>query len=400
LERVTTEAGKDLGVKGHAPFDAAKLDGILEDASVDVVLATSGHNVRYLLGGYRYFLYALADSVGLSRYVPVVGYVRGRPEETFYVGAGNEDWSTEVDPLWVPEVENASWSSVEAAEMAAAAVRSRCGERPKVAIEYAYLPADSFAALRQALPGATFVEATPLLEELRKLKSAGELALIRGASESVVSAMLATFRTSGEGDTKCEIADRLRLEETRLGLTFDFGLVGMGRSFNRAPSGQRWREGEVLSLDSGGDREGYLGDVCRMGVLGEPSALLRELLDEVRGVQEAARDAIRPGLRGGDVFEAACERLLESPYREHLSFLAHGTGLVTHEAPRLTDTGSPPYPADHADAPLEAGMVLSVETDLRSPEVGFVKLEDTLFVTPNGWEMPASEGRDWNVAGA
>lgn len=382
------------------PFDKEKLDGLLEEAGVDAVLATSGHNVRYLLGGYRFFLYEKADSVGLSRYLPVAGYVRGRAQDAFYVGAGNEDWGTEVRRPWVPLVENAAWSSADAAERAAAAVQARVGDRPVVAVEFPYLPADAFEALHRDLPGATFVEATPLLEELRAIKSSAELDLIRRASESVVAAMEATFAGSAEGTSKAEIAQRLHREETERGLTFDFCLVGMGRSFNRAPSDQRWRAGEVLSLDSGGDYRGYLGDLCRMAVLGEPTPLLEELLNEVKAVQEAARAVIRPGVRGGDVFEAADERLRVSDRKDQLSFLAHGTGLVTHEAPRLTDEGSPPYPADHVDRPLEAGMVLSVETDLRSPEVGFVKIEDTVFVTQDGWQAPADSGRGWNVAGA
>lgn len=382
------------------PFDVEKLDGLLEEDGVDVVLATSAHNIRYLLGGYRFFLYEKADSVGLSRYLPVVGYVGGRPGDAFYVGAGNEDWDTDVRRPWVPQVENAAWSSVDAAEMAAHAVRARAGERPTVALELPYLPSDSFAALRRELPGATFVDAVPLLEELRAIKSSEELDLIRRASGDVVASMVATFAKSGEGHSKAEIAERLRREETERGLTFDFCLVGMGSSFNRAPSDQRWRDGEVLSLDSGGEYGGYLGDLCRMAVLGVPTALLEEFLAEVKAVQEAARAVIGPGVRGGDVFEAARERLRVSPHEEQLSFLAHGTGLVTHEAPRLTDQGSPPYPADHAERPLEAGMVLSVETDLRSPEVGFVKLEDTVFVTQDGWEAPADAERGWNVAGA
>jgi len=90
------------------PFDADRLDQLMEEAGVDVLLASSPHNVRYLLGGYRFFLYAVLDGIGMDRYLPFVGYVRGTPEQAFYVGAGNEDWGTDAHPLWVGEVENAS----------------------------------------------------------------------------------------------------------------------------------------------------------------------------------------------------------------------------------------------------------------------------------------------------
>jgi Xaa-Pro aminopeptidase len=74
-------------------------------------------------------------------------------------------------------------------------------------------------------------------------------------------------------------------------------------------------------------------------------------------------------------------------------------GLITHEAPRLTSTGPVPYPGDHADVPLKAGMVLSIESWVESDQVGFIKLEDTLIVTDQGWEAPGDTGRGWNRAG-
>lgn len=381
------------------PFDQTKLDRLLEDADVDAVLATSGHNVRYLTGGYLFFMYARGESIGLSRYLPVVGYVRGRPEDAFYVGAGNEDWGTEVAGLWLPVVENVAWSSAGAALRAASALRARCGDRLTVAVEYPYLPYDAMEVLGCELPGATFVDATPLLEELRAIKTPGELDVIRSASEGVVASMLATYAGSGEGDSKTEITERFRREQTERGLYFAYCLISMGKDQNRAPSGQQWRPGEVLSMDSGAECDGYFGDLVRMSVLGEPTPRMEELLAEVEAVQQAARGPIHAGTVGAEIYEHALAELRGCPDHEKMSFLAHGTGLVTHEAPRLTDKGSPPYPADHADRPLEAGMVISIETHVADPEVGFVKLEDTIFVTPEGWEAAADFGRRWNVAG-
>ena len=74
-------------------------------------------------------------------------------------------------------------------------------------------------------------------------------------------------------------------------------------------------------------------------------------------------------------------------------------GLVSHEVPRLTSTGVVAYPGDHADRPLEPGMMLSIETDLRDPELGLIKLEDAVAVTDTGFEAFGDHGRSWNVAG-
>ena len=74
-------------------------------------------------------------------------------------------------------------------------------------------------------------------------------------------------------------------------------------------------------------------------------------------------------------------------------------GMVSHEAPRLTDHGPVPYPADDANIPLEVGAVVSVETTLKHPSRGFIKLEDTVVVTEQGHEVYGEGARGWNKAG-
>jgi Xaa-Pro aminopeptidase len=379
------------------PFDAAQLDALLADAGLDALVATSPHNVRHLLGGYQYFMYALADSVGLSRYLPAVAYRPGRPEETRYVGAGNEHWGTDPAPLWVPDVRNVAWG----ADQTAAEVVAWCADRlpagARVGVELPYLPAQAHAVL--AAGGLELRDATELLETLRAVKRPHELELVRRGATAVVDAMLATFDATRTGETKAEIFERLRLEETRRGLQFCYALVAAGADMNRGPSGQRLAPGDVLSLDSGATCDGWVADLTRMAIAGEPTARHEQLLAQVDGVQQAARAKAVAGTRGGDLFDAAHAAIADSEDRANLSFLAHGTGLVTHEAPRLTATGSPPYPAAHAEQPLQAGMVLSIESQVADPQLGFVKLEDTVIVGEGAAEAVGDHGRGWNRIG-
>ena len=79
-----------------------------------------------------------------------------------------------------------------------------------------------------------------------------------------------------------------------------------------------------------------------------------------------------------------------------MHFIAHGMGIVSHEAPRLTADGPIPYPADDADHPLEAGMVISIETTLPHKTRGFIKLEDTIAVTADGYDAFGDHARGWN----
>ena len=182
-------------------------------------------------------------------------------------------------------------------------------------------------------------------------------------------------------------------------MTFDYCLIAAGSSLNRAPSDQRWEKGDVLSLDSGGNYHGYIGDVARMGVAGEPDAELVDLLAEVEAVEQASMKPIRAGALGKEIYAAANAVLHKSKVHNHTEFLAHGMGLVSHEAPRLTNSGPVPYDAYDADRPLETGMVVSVETTLQHPQRGFIKLEDTVVVTPTGFEVYGDRIRGWNRAG-
>jgi Xaa-Pro aminopeptidase len=382
----------------NLPFDSKRLDVLMEDAGVDWVLASSEHNTRYLLGGYRYFFHEHADAIGLSRYLPLVGYSKGQPDHAFYIAAANESWQLEVRPIWIERVEVASVTSAAAAAKAGALLEGSGGTL-RIGVEPAFLPSDAMAELVAALPGAHFLDATALLETLRSVKSAQELLLLRKASEGIVEAMLATFRNSRPEATKDAVASVYAAEVASHGLTFDYALITVGRSLNRAPYGGRWEQGQLLSLDSGGRFQGYVGDLCRMAVRGQPDSQLKEALEEVDAVQVAARSAIRAGTAGGAIYEAALKQVARSPHREHMRFVSHGMGLITHEAPRLTDRAVAPYPATHFSKPLEAGMVLSVETQIAAPAVGFVKLEDTLFVTEDGWEAPGDIARGWTVTG-
>jgi Xaa-Pro aminopeptidase len=384
------------------PFDGARLDALMEAAGLDAVLVTSPHATRYLLGGYRFFLYDRLDPIGPSRYLPVVGYVRGRPDLSFFVGAGNEAWGVDAHPLWVPDVGLTSWSTTTAAHAAAERLTARlpAGGRARVGIEPPYVPSDAFATWAEQLAGASLVDATDTLDELRAIKTTQELAIMRSASDAVVDAMLATFAAVGPGVTTAEAAERLRVEETRRGLTYDYALVAAGARFGRAPDHATVVDpGDVLSLDSGADRGGYTADLTRMGIAGDPTPRHEDLLAQVDAVQQAVRAAVAPGRRGGDLFDVAADTIAALPDAANLSFLAHGTGLLTHEAPRLTDTGSPPYPATHRDRPLEPGMVLSIESQVADPELGFIKLEDTVFVTAQGVEAVGDRGRGWNRLG-
>ena len=222
---------------------------------------------------------------------------------------------------------------------------------------------------------------------------------LKFASEAVIESMKAVIANHGPGATKAELTEALRREETNRGLTFEYCLITAGTSLNRAPSEQVWGKGDILSLDSGGNFHGYIGDLCRMAIHGEPDAELEDMLADIEAIQRASMKPIKAGAMGSVVYEEAEALLEKSKYHNHMHFLGHGMGLVSHEAPRLTATGPVPYDDFDAKRPLEMGMVISVETTLAHPQRGFIKLEDTAVVTATGCDIYGEGARGWNRGG-
>ncbi len=381
------------------PFDHKRLDRLMDAAGIDVVVATSKHNVQYLLGGHRADFFDYMDATGVTRYLPVLIYPKGAPEKAAYIGHRLEKFQREVNPMWTPETQTNTAGSVDAMQKAVEYVR-KIGLKPKrIAAEFGFLPYDASIVLRGAFPEADLVDALFVLERQRVKKSADELAKLKIASEAVLDSMKAVIASHGPGATKAEVTEALRREETNRGLTFEYCLITCGTSLNRAPSDQKWEKGDIMSIDSGGNYHGYIGDICRMAIQGEPDAELVDLLGEIEQIQRAAMKPIKAGALGKVIYEAGEPLRSKSRHHNHLDFLAHGMGMVSHEAPRLTDHGPVPYPAADAEIPLEAGEVVSVETTLLHPSRGFIKLEDTVVVTDNGFEIYGEGARGWNRAG-
>jgi Xaa-Pro aminopeptidase len=381
------------------PFDVGRLDTLMDEAGIDALIVTSKHNIQYLLGGYRFFFFDHFDAIGVSRYLPVLVYVKGDPERAAYIGHPMESYERELNRFWVPTFSGSARMSTDGIQAAIEKLNTLAPKAKRIGIERSFLPADAESALRMGMPNAKFVEAQLPLERLRAVKTRQELELVRKASDLVVDSMLAVIAGAKPGMSKNELVEALRREEVNRGLAFEYCLITAGTSLNRAPSDQVLGEGDILSLDSGGNYKGYIGDLCRMGVFGEPDAELEDLLAEVDAVQQAARRPIRRGARGGDVFAAAEALTRGSPHGNSLEFVAHGMGLISHEAPRLTDRGPVPYSAHDADLPLQTGMVLSIETTILHPRRGFIKLEDTVAVTESGCEGFGDRGRGWNRCG-
>jgi Xaa-Pro aminopeptidase len=133
-------------------------------------------------------------------------------------------------------------------------------------------------------------------------------------------------------------------------------------------------------------RSGYHGDLTRTWVKGRAPEIVRRAHAAVRAAQRAALAEMRPGTPVRQVHAAVSGVLREHgfdtdltarPPRGFIHSTGHGLGLEVHESPRLADI----------DGTLETGDVVTVEPGLYDPQWGGVRLEDDVFVAPDGPEV-------------
>jgi len=375
------------------PFDGEKLRGLMDEAGLDLVLASTRHNVRYLTGGYVYHFNERCQRAGSSQYMAMVGVPR-KVEDAFYVGAGMEKGGLGVLPMWIDRRELTGGNVASTTTAAGAAAKATLnGGGARVGVEMPFLPAQAFQALQSALPGAALVDATDLLHELRAIKTAAELERLSCVSDKVAEAIQSGFRSGRHGITTRELASNVERSMGERGLAFLWAFTNAGPGYVRAPSDIQWQRGRMLHLDCGGEDGDYLADICRMGALGEPTTIGRDLTEECLAIQATVRGKMRAGMSFGEVQAASDAALSASAHAGIGRIVAHGIGMVSHEQPMINRP-------EQAARRLAVGHVLSIETEFHHPEAGHVKIEDTVAIGRDGARGMGDIGRELQVVPA
>ncbi len=268
----------------------------------------------------------------------------------------------------------------------------------KLAIESHIVTADEFAKLQDSISSTDAgksIEIKPLagaVERLRQVKDDDEVAEIRRAIQQAERGF-AMLRAMLTGDmTERQAAHELEHAMRRFGAdraAFD-PIVAVGdRSAlpHYRPGERRIAEAPFVLIDWGAATpRGYRSDLTRVLVTGNFPAKLQELHGVVLKAQLAGIAAIHPGAKLFDV-DAAARRVIEEagfgPFFGH--GLGHGIGLQIHEDPRINSI---------AEGELQPGNVITVEPGIYLPDFGGVRIEDDVLVTPDGYEVLSSLGKE------
>ena len=240
--------------------------------------------------------------------------------------------------------------------------------------------------LQQAAPQCRVQSATPITAGCRMQKSAAELALMQRAKDMTLEVHRAVARILRPGITTGEVTAFIHEAHKRVGAPagsyFCIVLFGPDSAFPHGVAQPKaLDEGDMVLIDTGCQLHGYISDITRSYVLGEPSAQQREIWNLEKAAQQAAFEAAQIGASCGSVDDAARAVLAagglspdyQLPGLPHRT--GHGIGLDIHEWPYLVRDNS---------TPLAPGMCFSNEPMICVPGAFGVRLEDHFYMTENG----------------
>jgi Xaa-Pro aminopeptidase len=340
----------------------------LADRKLDALLVTHLPNIRYLTG--------FTGSAG----VLILG-----PRKPIFITDGR--YTSQAHE----QIENAKIVISKGPALEVAAQKVVAAKFKNVGIEAVHMPVALRSRLRKILPARIKLkETSDIVERIRLIKDAGELAAIERAVKLGADLFNVALSTIKPGVAETDVAAEIEYAARRRGAEgMSFETIVASGSRSALPHGvastARIPAKGFVVLDFGVILSGYCSDMTRTVHVGRPSPDARHMYQAVLESQLAGINAVKSGASAGDV-DLACRSVLRRAkldrYFTHST--GHGVGLEIHELPRL---------ARNQREPLAAGMVVTIEPGVYVEGKGGIRIEDMVAVTDRGCDVltPASK---------
>ena len=249
--------------------------------------------------------------------------------------------------------------------------------------------------LRELLDDTHLIDVDVAFQKARMIKSDDEIALIRNACD-IASAVADDFPQYFErGATEADLATEVDYHMKKTGAARSaFETIVAFSPNNSKPhySGGHvaLKPGDTVLLDFGAYYEGYVSDITRTYLTGEPDVQLKKCYETVLHAQRMAIDLIRDGVNAEKV-EKEVKRYIDSHERFKHRFihgLGHSIGLTVHDNS---------YPGPEFDKTFLEGMVLTVEPGIYLPGKYGVRIEDDVLVTSDSCTVLTTARKELEV---
>jgi Xaa-Pro dipeptidase len=361
-----------------------RLQSALAQANLDGAVAIAGPNIFYLTG----LSFHLSER-------PTLGFFPARGNPVLVAGSLEESKVTKGAPyplraFYYGDADGPVMAMREAAQ-ALRFGKARLGvESRRMRVMELRLIEDAFLNPRVDAAEAIFAA-------LRMTKDAQELELMRQAVAIAERAMLATLPTIRAAQTERDIGAELVVQTLRAGSDAELPFAPIvasgpnGALPHATLSDRAIQPGDLITIDWGAAKDGYIADLTRTFAVGPVSDELRKIYELVLAANTAARTATRPGAQAAEVDAAARQTITAGGYGEYFMHrVGHGLGLEGHEDPSMHGRN---------ELSLAAGMTFTIEPGIYVPGVGGARIEDDVVVTAQGVESLSTLPRELQVIG-
>jgi Xaa-Pro dipeptidase len=346
----------------------ANIRAALERHEVDAIIAATPHNVFFSTGSQITTQKSIPRRLELSLFS-----TDGPP--TFVVC--NIEATLVAATSSIEDVRPYVEFADDPLELLADAVREKGFGEGAVAVEGDYLPHTAMKRLMGHLPDVEWRDAGPVWDELRRVKTPDEVALLRRAAKATVGAIDDVIATAQPGWTARQMATALHIALVEAGadeVVFDVLGVGEDTLMAHPFAGERvLQDGDIVKFDLGGLFDGYFSDVARTVGVGAVSQRRRDTYRRLAEVHFGVIERCRSGVRCCDLFEFCRSEFERLGLVFTMPHIGHSMGVELHEHPILN-----PQTTDE----LVPGMILNVEPIALDHEDGVgYHIEDLVHVT-------------------
>lgn len=246
-----------------------------------------------------------------------------------------------------------------------------------IGFEAPHLTYSQWQKLNDATSSVGWEAVAGVVEALRAVKDAEEIAALERAAEIAAQALSDTLSLVKPGASEAEIAAELEYRMLARGAerpAFETIVASGERTAlpHAATGTRRVQEGDLLLCDFGARWRGYRSDLTRTFVIGAPTSTQSQRYELVLAAQRASIERLRPGVLGSEVDAAARQVFASAGVESHFTHsTGHGLGLEVHEEPRL---------GKKSEGRIESNMVVTVEPGLYFPGWGGIRIEDDFVI--------------------
>lgn len=355
-----------------------KLRAALSAASQDCAVAIAGPNLIYLTG----LSFHLSER-------PSVGFFPAGADPVFVVGQLEESKLRSGLP-YPAQIFTYSDSDGPAGAFARAA-QALPGAR-RLAVEARRMRVMELRLIEAAFGAPSITAGEELFAGLRMCKEAVELEHMRAAVAIAERALLLTLPVLRPGITEREVAGELLVQTLRAGADAELPFAPIiasgpnGALPHASITDRRLQAGDLVTVDWGAAKDGYVADLTRTFALGQISPELERIYTLVQQANAAGLAAGRPGVTCASVDAAARQAISQGGYGQYFVHrVGHGLGLEGHEDPSMHGQNQ---------TVLAPGMTYTIEPGIYVPGLGGARIEDDVVVTESGAESLSSLPRD------